>query len=330
MSMTLLLSAVAMGFFGSPHCLGMCGGIVTAFGMSMQNASPTKKRLLIFSYHLGRLMSYMLLGVVASVFGASFLSPFMHSGVPRFLLGASLVLAGLLMLGLPLLNRLERVGLGLWQKLSPLRAKLFPLDNFPKAVAAGLLWGFLPCGLVYAALLVAVSGAGFGVTGTRLVEQVQFGAVFMLFFGLGTLPMLLFAQTVVLWLQKAMTRYQLRRLGGAVIVLSGLAVIVPPLLHNHDHHAHHSHSHAEHDGSHASTEHGANHSANHGTNHNPHDSHQAHHHGGSKSGDDKHTHHGVGQDSHTNHANATSHDNHNHDSHASHNHEHSHGSTHHH
>lgn len=258
MSMTLLLSAVAMGFFGSPHCLGMCGGIVTAFGMSMQNANPTKKRLLIFSYHLGRLMSYMLLGVVASVFGASLLSPFMHSGVPRFLLGASLVLAGLLMLGLPLLNRLERVGLGLWQKLSPLRAKLFPLDNFPKAVAAGLLWGFLPCGLVYAALLVAVSGAGFGVTGTRLVEQVQFGAVFMLFFGLGTLPMLLLAQTVVLWLQKAMTRYQLRRLGGAVIVLSGLAVIVPPLLHNYD--AHHSHGHAEHDGSHASAEHGANHS----------------------------------------------------------------------
>lgn len=299
MSMTLLLSAVAMGFFGSPHCLGMCGGIVTAFGMSMQNANPTKKRLLIFSYHLGRLMSYMLLGVVASVFGASLLSPFMHSGVPRFLLGASLVLAGLLMLGLPLLNRLERVGLGLWQKLSPLRAKLFPLDNFPKAVAAGLLWGFLPCGLVYAALLVAVSGAGFGVTGTRLVEQVQFGAVFMLFFGLGTLPMLLFAQTVVLWLQKAMTRYQLRRLGGAVIVLSGLAVIVPPLLHNHDHHAHaHDHTHAEHQAV-LDAEHG-NHS----------------HHAPQGSSHEGQAHHGAETSSH--HSNDASHDNHSHHNHATH------------
>lgn len=299
MSMTLLFSAVAMGFFGSPHCLGMCGGIVTAFGMSMQNANPTKKRLLIFSYHLGRLMSYMLLGVVASVFGASLLSPFMHSGVPRFLLGASLVLAGLLMLGLPLLNRLERVGLGLWQKLSPLRAKLFPLDNFPKAVAAGLLWGFLPCGLVYAALLVAVSGAGFGVTGTRLVEQVQFGAVFMLFFGLGTLPMLLFAQTVVLWLQKAMTRYQLRRLGGAVIVLSGLAVIVPPLLHNHDHHAHaHDHTHAEHQAV-LDAEHG-NHS----------------HHAPQGSSHEGQAHHGAETSSH--HSNDASHDNHSHHNHATH------------
>lgn len=299
MSMTLLLSAVAMGFFGSPHCLGMCGGIVTAFGMSMQNANPTKKRLLIFSYHLGRLMSYMLLGVVASVFGASLLSPFMHSGVPRFLLGASLVLAGLLMLGLPLLNRLERVGLGLWQKLSPLRAKLFPLDNFPKAVAAGLLWGFLPCGLVYAALLVAVSGAGFGVTGTRLVEQVQFGAVFMLFFGLGTLPMLLLAQTVVLWLQKAMTRYQLRRLGGAVIVLSGLAVIVPPLLHNHDHHAHaHDHTHAEHQAV-LDAEHG-NHS----------------HHAPQGSSHEGQAHHGAETSSH--HSNDASHDNHSHHNHATH------------
>ncbi|MDO4427716.1 MAG: sulfite exporter TauE/SafE family protein [Moraxella sp.] len=297
MNVTLLLSAVAMGFFGSPHCLGMCGGIVTAFGMSMHNANPTKKRLLIFSYHLGRLISYMLLGVVASVFGASLLSPFMHSGVPRFLLGASLVLAGLLMLGLPLLNRLERVGLGLWQKLSPLRAKLFPLDKFPKAVAAGLLWGLLPCGLVYAALLVAVSGAGFGVTDPNLVAQLQFGAVFMLFFGLGTLPMLLFAQTVVLWLQKAITRYQLRRLGGAVIVLSGLAVIVPPLLHNHDHHAH-AHAHAEHQAV-LDAEHG---------NHSHHAPHQGSHEG--------QAHHGAETSSH--HSNDASHDNHSHHNHATH------------
>ena len=58
MTWALFLAAFSMGLFGSPHCLGMCGGIVTAFGLSMQQVSDSKKNGLILTYHLGRLISY--------------------------------------------------------------------------------------------------------------------------------------------------------------------------------------------------------------------------------------------------------------------------------
>ena len=60
------------------------------------------------------------------------------------------------MLGLPVLNCLEKAGLRFWNTLAPLRAKVLPMDSLPKALIAGLLWGFLPCGLVYGALGVAL------------------------------------------------------------------------------------------------------------------------------------------------------------------------------
>ena len=92
MSFALLLAAFAMGIFGSPHCLGMCGGLVTAFGMSMQNVSARKRRALIATYHVGRLSSYALLGLVAGLVGTALLAPIMNNHWPRVLLGMVLVL----------------------------------------------------------------------------------------------------------------------------------------------------------------------------------------------------------------------------------------------
>lgn len=233
-----ILSALGLGFFGSPHCLGMCGGIVMAFGLSMQNASPTKKRLLIATYHLGRLTSYASLGAIGAIIGAGTLAPLMtNNALPRLFLGGALIFCALLMLGLPMLKNIEKLGLGLWQKLAPLRAKLFPLDSLPKALAAGLLWGLLPCGLVYGAILVAVGLGATGVTGIGL------GAVFMFLFGLGTLPLLLATQGTVSVLQKFTQKLSFRRAGGVLVLISGLLVGMHPLLHaNHHNHAHHHHS----------------------------------------------------------------------------------------
>lgn len=223
MTTPLLLAAFAMGFFGSPHCLGMCGGLVTAFGLSMQGVSPLKKRGLIATYHFGRLISYSILGVIAGTIGTTVLAPLLQgNSTPRILLGLVLVFIGLSMLGMPFLNSLEKVGRGLWQKLSPLRQKVFPLDSFPKALAAGLLWGFLPCGLVYGALLMAVVGNDIGT-----------GALLMFVFGLGTVPMLVATQETVGWLHKQIGRYKLRQLNGIIMILSGLAVIALPMAMKH-------------------------------------------------------------------------------------------------
>ncbi len=220
MTTALLVAALLMGFFGSPHCLGMCGGLVTAFGLSMKDVSPAKRRALVATYHLGRLTSYALLGLVAGLIGITLLAPLMQgNSTPRILLGLVLVFVGVTMLGAPFLNKLERFGMRFWQYLSPLRQKVFPLNTFPRALTAGLLWGFLPCGLVYGALLIAV-----------VAHNPLSGAALMFVFGLGTVPMLVATHETVGWLRDKIGRFRLRQLNGAIMVLSGLAVVAVPMM----------------------------------------------------------------------------------------------------
>ena len=220
MTTALLVAALLMGFFGSPHCLGMCGGLVTAFGLSMKEVSPAKRRALVATYHLGRLSSYALLGLVAGLIGITVLEPLMKgNSAPRILLGLVLVFVGVTMLGAPFLNKLERFGMRFWQYLSPLRQKVFPLNTFPRALTAGLLWGFLPCGLVYGALLIAV-----------VAHNPLSGAALMFVFGLGTIPMLVATHETVGWLRDKIGRFRLRQLNGAIMVLSGLAVVFIPMV----------------------------------------------------------------------------------------------------
>lgn len=220
MTTALLIAALFMGFLGSPHCLGMCGGLVAAFSLSMKDVSPAKRRALIATYHLGRLTSYAVLGLVAGLIGTAVLAPLMTSNsVPRILLGLVLVFVGATMLGAPFLTKLERVGMRFWQFLSPIRQKVFPLNTFPRALAAGLLWGYLPCGLVYGALLIAV-----------VAHDPLSGAALMFMFGLGTIPMLVATHQTVGWLRKHIGRLRLRQLNGAIMVISGLAVAFVPML----------------------------------------------------------------------------------------------------
>ena len=239
MTWALFLAAFSMGLFGSPHCLGMCGGIVTAFGLSMQHVSESKKNGLILTYHVGRLISYALLGLIASVVGVAIFQSIMSNSAPRIVLGAVLVLIGLAMLGLPLFNQLEKFGMRFWQSLAPLRKKVFPIDSFGKALFAGLLWGFLPCGLVYGALMMAIAG-----------NNIATGAALMFVFGLGTMPMLIATQKTVGMLQSSIKNFRLRQINGVIMMLSGLAVIFIPMMmhHNHSHGSHNqsSHSHASH------------------------------------------------------------------------------------
>nr|WP_315263403.1 sulfite exporter TauE/SafE family protein [Moraxella osloensis] len=239
MTWALFLAAFSMGLFGSPHCLGMCGGIVTAFGLSMQHVSDSKKNGLILTYHLGRLISYALLGLIASVIGVAIFQSIMSNSAPRIVLGAVLVLIGLAMLGLPLFNQLEKFGMRFWQSLAPLRKKVFPIDSFGKALFAGLLWGFLPCGLVYGALMMAIAG-----------NNIATGAALMFVFGLGTMPMLIATQKTVGMLQSSIKHFRLRQINGVIMMLSGLAVIFIPMMMHHNHsqgsHNQGSHSHASH------------------------------------------------------------------------------------
>ncbi len=121
-----------------------------------------------------------------------------------------------------------------WQSLAPIRKKVLPIDSFGKALFAGLLWGFLPCGLVYGALMMAIAG-----------NNITTGAALMFVFGLGTMPMLIATQKTVGMLQSNIKHFRLRQINGVIMLLSGLAVIFIPMMMHHNHNQG-SHSHASH------------------------------------------------------------------------------------
>lgn len=204
-----LVSALLLGLFSAPHCIGMCGGIAGALALNSsgeERPSPAWMGLLV--QNAGRVASYALLGALAGQIGFSLTSaapmlvPFF-----RLLAGALMVAMGLYIGGWwSGLKRLENAGFAVWQKIVQAVPSLGLSRN--RRLASGLLWGFLPCGLVYTMLTSAMA------TGNALD-----GALLMLCFGVGTLPTLIAAGLLA---ERAMRWRELRGLrefmGGSVIL----------------------------------------------------------------------------------------------------------------
>lgn len=177
-----LVAALSIGFLGSSHCLVMCGGIASALQLAMPQLGLRQQLKLQLMLSLGRLTTYALLGALTGAFGAAVL---VKLGISFFWLK---LLAGVLLLLMALyvarlwfaLTLLEKSGAALWRKVQPLAKSLLPLDKNRKALAYGLCWGLLPCGLVYSSL-------GWSLASGSAWQ----GALLMLAFGLGTLPAML-------------------------------------------------------------------------------------------------------------------------------------------
>ena len=200
-----LLSAVLIGWLGGVHCLGMCGGIVSALTLSAPQAGRSK---VLLGYNVGRSLTYVGLGLAAGAlgqFGTQALGV-----APNFLFALANILLigmGLYLLGIPWLIRpLEQAGQNLWRRVEPFSRRLFPINTLPRAVGVGLLWGLLPCGLVYSALATAFA----------LGSAVQ-GGLWMAAFALGTLPNLLTAGWVGASTLHRLRQSSLRWLGGLLV-----------------------------------------------------------------------------------------------------------------
>lgn len=205
---TLVVSALLMGLFGGAHCLVMCGGI-----SSMVCAGGTKGRFAM-AYNAGRVVSYAALGLVVGSIGS------LPLGVPldvvRFTLRAlaaiCLLTVGLHLAGLPSFARaLESVGAPLWRRVAPFAKRLLPLRSPWQALAAGGLWAFMPCGLLYGAVAIAASA-----------DSALDGAMTMAAFGVGTLPVMMGVGVVAARVARAMTRGWVRRAAGLVVLALGL------------------------------------------------------------------------------------------------------------
>ena len=216
-----LLPVFLIGLFGSVHCAGMCGGIVSAFSMAApaQRAFPvavatrtsTQVPARVLSYNAGRIASYMLAGALAGGLadGARTLGGLGALQTGGYLLANLMLVA----LGLHLMDawrglaHVEVLGGGLWRRLKPLGARLLPVDSPAKLFGLGALWGWLPCGMVYSVLVTAM-----------LSGSAASGASVMLAFGLGTLPMLATLGVAGATLRSAMQRRAVR-IGAGLLVL---------------------------------------------------------------------------------------------------------------
>ena len=158
---TMLATAFAAGLLGSAHCLGMCAGISGLFAVHSSAAAIRSQVPLALTYNVGRITSYAVLGFIVAAIGSQFVEFVPKLARPvRLAAGLLIVLIGLqIAFDLRLLSILERIGGIAWEKIAPVTRHLLPVTNLRRAAGLGLLWGLLPCGLVYSVLLVAAASA---------------------------------------------------------------------------------------------------------------------------------------------------------------------------
>jgi len=213
-----LSAALLTGLAGSTHCALMCGGIATGI------ASLGPRRLAyVIEPNLGRVLGYTMAGAIAGGIGSGIVGIARIDGLAQALrVGAGLVLV---LAALRLLDRrgrlafVVRAGTGLWARLRPLQQRLLPADTSLRRIGLGMLWGWLPCGLSTSVLAVA-----------WLQADARNGALVMLAFGLGTLPMMLplswSGARLAGWLQDR----RFRNGAGIAVLLAGLLTATAPWL----------------------------------------------------------------------------------------------------
>lgn len=207
----MLVSALILGLLGSLHCVGMCGPI--AFMLPVDRSNSFRKVSQIAIYHFGRLLAYSIIGLIFGLLGKSFYL----FGIQQQL---SIVI-GILMIVIILLPHkiIGKYNLSkpLYKFISKIKSSLGKAlkkktaDTF---LTIGFLNGFLPCGLVYMAVFGAIA------TGSLLE-----GSLYMLLFGLGTIPLM----TTAIYLGKFLNSTIKQRIQKAIpvfVVVIGLLFIL--------------------------------------------------------------------------------------------------------
>lgn len=224
MALSALIGAWMAGILGGAHCIAMCGGFLTALTgdgrpaptrqVSLSPARELARRQL--PYNLGRITTYALLGAAFGGAGAIALGAAEWLPLQR----ALYVVANLFLFALAVaiawkrdgLAWLQRAGAALFAKVLPAVRPLMARDGAPARYALGMIWGLVPCALIYSVLPIALFAGG-----------VLEGAAVMLAFGLGTLPNLLAAGWVIArarsWLGGRVVRY------AAAALLTGFAAV---------------------------------------------------------------------------------------------------------
>ena len=220
---TSYLVALLMGLFSALHCLGMCGSIIGSLTLSLRKEIRENKSLLlpfVFSYNVGRITSYSLAGLLAGVAEHVLSLPLGEGHGHRILqivsalimLGAGLHIAG----WFPRFAYIEKIGTAVWHRIEPYGRRLVPVETLPKAFIFGMVWGWLPCGLVYTALALAAT--------TGDVVRSTFT---MFAFGLGTMPAVMGVGIMTSLMVRLSNMKKFRQAAGVTLIALALLAAFP-------------------------------------------------------------------------------------------------------
>jgi sulfite exporter TauE/SafE len=207
-----------IGLFSAMHCLGMCGSIASALTLGLPatvRERPARLGGYVVAFNLGRIASYSLAGALAGLVGSVITNlEFLRIGheVARVLAALLIIVVGLYLTGwVPQLRRIDRFGQPVWRRLEPVGRRLMPIRSPWQALLFGLVWGWLPCGLVYYVLTLTLAAGG-------ALE----GGLYMFAYGLGTLPASVGVGMVAGWFTRLARNHTLRQGVGLAIVLFGV------------------------------------------------------------------------------------------------------------
>lgn len=227
--------AFFIGLLSALHCFGMCGGVVGALTMSLAPKTRQDSFALLqytLAYNVGRILSYCLAGVLVGLLGQTLITVIPAAGgmLLRLVFLIFVILLGFYIGGwLPKLALIEKLGQPIWKYLQPIGVKYLPVKKIHHAFMFGLIWGWLPCGLVYYALVMAFSQNG-------IVGSV----VFMLAFGLGTLSPMLLAGVLAGRLTAIQRSKNLRQFNALALIIIGLVGLLMLLFPNITHYLYYS------------------------------------------------------------------------------------------
>lgn len=207
----MLYTALIFGLISSFHCVGMCGPI--AMMLPVDRTNEAKRAAQILTYHFGKLSAYGVLGLIFGLLGKSFYAAGWQQQM-SIILGVLMIMVSIIPdrvvaqynFSKPIYKIISNVKSHLGQQ--------FKRKSYSSLFIIGLLNGFLPCGMVYVAIFGAIA-----------MQSVSLGVVYMLLFGIGTIPML----TLVVYLSHLLSfssRNTLQKVIPIVAIVIGMLFII--------------------------------------------------------------------------------------------------------
>lgn len=207
----MLYSALILGLISSLHCIGMCGPI--AMMLPVDHNNPARKATQVLTYHLGRITAYGTIGLLFGLIGKGFYLAGIQQQLSIFV-GVFMIVVVLIPEKIFTEYNFSKPIYRLISSVKAALGKQFKNKSYKSLFTIGLLNGFLPCGLVYAALFGAIA-----------MQSVSLGILYMALFGLGTVPLM----SGIVYFKELMTlsfRSKIQKAIPFMIVLIGILFIL--------------------------------------------------------------------------------------------------------